>query len=310
MEKIKEFIGDNSFNGNVKLLGYYIDNLFLILKTHLDNEYTSDIEENGRIMLQMLTTKLLAVQNLINGINYSSSTITLNTIVDPTSIAVLTRSIYEMTCVFHLIFRATSNKEEKVIIYSLWCISSLKYRQEFISYVNSENSIQILQQEAKEIEHYIDLIKKQSIYDNLTDDSKIKIDSRIRKKEYKIHFNANSISCLDWKNVYELMGCKVNYFDFLYGYLSLYAHPTYVSVIQFSHLFSLKKKEFLEMTNFNLNNLNSMISIFIADYLFVFNELQTFFNNLPKEDQFILDFKNRLTRNNDYAINQTYKEFY
>jgi len=93
----------------------------------------------------------------------------------------------------------------------------------------------------------------------------------------------------------------------IYSFLSLYAHPSNVSIFQFDQLFRKETMEFKGMSSFMINLASWLLSAFIADFVNLFPQTLAHFNELELEDQVIVDFANRLKRNNNYSINDSYK---
>lgn len=80
--------------------------------------------------------------------------------------------------------------------------------------------------------------------------------------------------------------------DQTYTYFSLYAHPSNVSVFQFSEMFDKEKEDFKEIINFNLKNTFSLYSFFIADYIKLFPDTLEIFEDQPVLNQIIIDHFN------------------
>ena len=82
------------------------------------------------ILFQMVMSKGLAIQKLINGVDYRNPKTGINSnILDPTSLAILTRSQFEAFSIFHNIY--VSNNDQNVIdlLHDIWVVAGLKERQ-------------------------------------------------------------------------------------------------------------------------------------------------------------------------------------
>jgi hypothetical protein len=98
------------------------------------------IEADARVMLQMILSKTLHIKKTFEGITYISpeGKVLLDALIDPTIISVLARNLFETICAFHLIYRNTSSKDERDIVYNLWVVSGLNYRQRFSELTTKE----------------------------------------------------------------------------------------------------------------------------------------------------------------------------
>ena len=114
-------------------------NFFITVVSKESKSSNSEAEREAKIILQMIMTKALHLKSIISGFKYESMRgISLNDIIDPTVVSVLTRNAYEMIALFNLIFRANKKGDERNICYKLWTISGLKYRQGFESVIQTE----------------------------------------------------------------------------------------------------------------------------------------------------------------------------
>lgn len=306
--KVKAILFGKTLEARRELFAITLDELFYILSAHKPFKYGSDVQEGARIMLQMLFSKALSINKLLEGQNYEYKGIKLNTIIDPTPIAVLARNIYEMIATFHLIYVFPKTKEEQLILYSLWRISGLSYRQKFVNSAKSKESQQKFNEEKDEIDHFIKLIEKTNCYQSLPPREQGKIHTFINEKEFKITIESGIVNKLSWQGVSPKMGLPNAYFEEMYTYFSLYAHPSYVSVWHFSTIFDKDNQDFLGMTKFNLDTTNQLLSIFIADYLKYFPELLPAFEKQDSFTQIVINFFNKAIRGVGYTINHEYNK--
>lgn len=92
----------------------YLCRIFFQIVNTQNTETKSRIEYDSTMVLQMMMTKALHLRNTISGISYESNNGNrLNKIIDPTVVASLIRNIYETTGMFNLIYRTTTDPEEK-----------------------------------------------------------------------------------------------------------------------------------------------------------------------------------------------------
>ena len=221
--------------------------------------------------------------------------------------ASLIRNIYETVGLFNLIFRVNRLGDERLIVYNLWVISGLKYRQRFSSLIHSEENRIKLDTEQKNIETYIQEIENTILYKKLDDRNKAKIQNQIKQKEYLLHFVNDQVIILNWKDLYKTIGGKEDFFNNLYTFFSLYTHPSNVAVFQFRDMYLPETKSFVKMTTFNLKYFYMLGSIFVADYIYLFPDSLKTYDALPLMNQIIINFHNTFARGDSSSINDSWK---
>lgn len=209
---------------------------------------------------------------------------------------------------FNLIYRHTKSDQEKLILYNLWVIAGLNYRQKFESVITTPENEQKIKEEKQYIDKLVSDIENTQLYVGLEQKDKDKIQSKIKDKDYKLRFENNKVVFLHWQELSDTMGMKHGLFDKIYTYFSLYSHPSNVAVFQFGDMFNNEDKSFLGLTNYNLKNLYVLLSIFIADYIHLFPAVLKTFESQPLINQLVIDGQNRLLRGDEYSINGTYKQ--
>lgn len=307
----KEFIRLNQLNSIkdcINLIDIYLDFFWEIMKKQQGKEYDSYANKDASIIKQMMFSKLLHIRKNVSGVSYKAKdNSSLNVIVDPTVIATLTRNVYETVAVFNLIYRNSNTTDEKAIIYGLWTISGLKYRQRFISVAKSPDSKNKIKEEQEIIEKIEYEIRSTELYKSLDQKNTEKIEEKIKNKDYKILFNGKNVVFLSWQGMCDVMKLDKELFDDIYTYFSLYSHPTQVSVFQFEQMFNREKSEFIELTRIITKYCISLYSIFIADYIELFPELKTEFEKLHILKQLAINSHNKMLRSNEYSINESWK---
>ncbi len=254
-----------------------------------------------------MLSKLIHIRNLLQGVGFESSKGKLNPIVDPTIIASLVRNIYETVGTFNLIYVHSKNADEKTILYNLWVTAGLKYRQRFVTNSKSQESTEKFEAEKKEIEILIQQIESTSVYKSLTGENQGKIKERIKSKEFRIKFDNNEVKFLGWQDLCDILGFKEGFFDNIYTYFSLNAHPSNVSVFQFRDMFGKDTEAFRELALIDMKFCFTMFSAFVADYLSVFPNIKETFEKQTIRDQILLNFYNRMMRGDSYSINDAWK---
>lgn len=254
----------------------------------------------------MIFTKIAHIKEIAKGIEYiANDGSTLNKIIDPTLIASNTRNLYETISMFNLIYIKPDSEDGKKILYNLWVIAGLKYRQRFENIITKDKNKEKFEKE--EIKALISEIENTKLYSNLNPKEQKKIKQKIREKDYKIKIENNKVTPLSWQSSSTEMGFKMDSLNNIYTYFSLYSHPSNVSVFQFSDMFNKGNESFIEAANFNLNTFFMFLSVFIADYIKLFPDVLNIYESLPQIDQIIINSNNRLVRGPEYSINNEHK---
>lgn len=208
-------------------------------------EKATEEELCAQCFLQMIITKIKSVQKLGEGIDLLISE-SNHKIYDPSIMAIIQRSIYEMTTLFYYLFVVPDNIEERRILYLLWRIKGLYNKLNISNVPDIHKSAQ--EQVKKEISIYI-----KSIEDNV---AKINITTKAKDKLFKI-VKHESFSACGFEFIKDATGKikdieKIKYgdekrddvilgkngFPLYYRYLSSFVHPSYIGVEQFGTMFN------------------------------------------------------------------------
>ena len=287
----------------------FLEHLWNIMNEYHRKKVETYAHKDAVMMNQMMFTKLTHLKVLLKGVGYTGADgQKLNDIIDPTIVASLVRNVFETSALFNLLFRQTQSEEELLIIYNLWSIAGLKYRQRFESIAQSEESKDKLTEEEKQIANLIKQVKDNDKYKSLDPSSRKKIDTNIEKKDFRIVFDGNRVkSYSSWQDLCDVMKLKKEIFDHVYTYFSLYSHPSQVSVFQFETMFDKESEAFKNLTALNFKYCFSFLSVFIADYIYLFPDAKTIFDKLSLEKQIAINSFNKMLRGNDYSINEEWK---
>ncbi len=290
------------------LFEIFLEHLWNVINDHHEDKVYSYANKDAKILNQMMFTKLTHLKKLVEGVGYTAKNgDKLNDIVDPTIVASLTRNIFETVSIFNLIFRNTKNEDEKAIIYGLWVSSGLKYRQRFQQIASTPENKQKIADEQKQIDQIEKEIKDTTLYKSLDSKNQSKIEEKIKQKDFKIRFEGKDVVYLAWQDMCDVMNLNKDIFDNIYTYFSLYAHPSQVSVFQFETMFSKENEEFKQLTTLNLKYCFSIMSVFIADYIYLFPQVKGTFEKLEIHKQVALNAHNKMLRGNEYSINEAWK---
>ncbi len=282
---------------------------FLITVIHENRINPNNIVEGeATLIFQMIMSKTLCIKSILKGVSFSSKKNISIKIIDPSVLAVLIRNTYETVSMFNLIYRVNNAGDERTIVYNLWSIAGLKYRQRFEHVINSEETAHKFQTEQETISSLILEIEGTALYQSLDEWDKEKVKHQIKKKDYLIRFENSKVIVLHWQELCNTMGCNEDFFKTIYTYFSLYAHPSNVSVFQFGEMFHEGMQESIGMANLNMQYFFMFLSIFISDYIELFPKILETFNRLELLDQLLINSHNIVARGLEYSINDSYKK--
>lgn len=291
-----ESIADS--NQNLEILA---EALFKLIEENAKEPYTTQQDNEAKLIVQMVATKLLSLKEMLKGISYDNGKgFRLNNIIDPTVIAGVVRIIYETISMFNIIYVIPNSSDERVILYNLWVIAGLKYRQRF-QLTTPENS-QKQTDEADTIKTLIDEIHNTGLYQSNVGNFQSATDRMIKDKDYKILFENGKGRILSWQDISIHMGLDSALSDSMYTYYSFYSHPSNVSVFQFRDLFA-STTSFIRMSLFNAEHAIKLISHFIASFIEYSPKALTYFEALPLLHQVIINYHASLIRKQKNPIN-------
>ncbi|MGN6402326.1 MAG: hypothetical protein ACTHMD_17840 [Flavisolibacter sp.] len=293
-----------------ELIGIYSNFMMLVIQNHHSESLNSRVEGHGKLILQMMMTKTIAINSLLNGLSFKATDGSkLDKLLDPVIFGVLIRNVYETAAMFNLIYKTPCSPDEKLIMYNLWVIAGLSYRQRFSTDARTEENKKKVQDDKNQIDQLILEIRNTDLYKSLDQKNLQKIENKIKEKDYLMKFKNGQVVYLSWANMLEVFQvAKPGLFENTYTYLSLYAHPSNVSVFQFGEMFSDKNTGSLGMTKLGLVYFFNFLSFFASDFVHVFEYTKRTFDELPILDQILIDFPNKMFRGDDYTINESWKK--
>lgn len=298
--------GFNNFDIQVEILDMFIQCFWDIMEKHRKDKVNGEREREAKLVLQMMFSKLLHLKKWLEGINFKSRSRNsgINDFIDPTIISALVRNIFELVCLFHLVYRIPETEDEKQILYKLWVIAGLKYRQNFTDVAFSKESQEKAAKERLAIDQLISEIENTSLFQNMDERNQEKIRNRIKAKDYKIKIIDNKVKFLSWQDIANEFTTSAgsDVFKRMYTYFSLNSHPSNVSVFQFKDMFK-NENETMKMIVFNLKFALNFSSIFLADLIKMFPTMLLTFERKTTLEQALLNFNNRLLRGDFYSIN-------
>jgi hypothetical protein len=302
-QEVGRLLKTDDLNALQDMLTILSESLFTIFMEHGKTKSSDQSVNEGKLIAQMVFTKLLNLKKLLTGVDFKSrnGTILPNT-VDPTVIAPLVRNLYETVAMFHLVYLSGHSMDEKTVIYKLWVIAGLKYRQRLATKLSSPENQQKQADELKTINNLIAEIHQSALYKNLPLKEQEKLDQMIKKKDYKLSISDNVVAFHSWEDLIGIMNLKPSVAKEMYTYLSLYGHPSNVSVFQFRDLFRSKEHS-IKLSMFNVSYAVMLTSIFIGDYLKVFPECQSIFDTFPIQEQVAINMYHLIMKADSVPIN-------
>ena len=295
------------------LIRVFNDYFLLVIRKHRPNGVSSQALADAKIIHQMIFSKLLHIEKLVEGVNINLKG-SGRTIIDPMIIASLVRGVYETVCLFHLVYTLPDSEEKHNLVYLLWKSAGLKHRQKFIPTVDAaieklkDNQEEVrkvksqLENERKECEKIKKKIESSDLFKSLSEKSQKQIHTQLKQKDYKVRFDNLDVKPLSWQEVSETMNLKNDLFGGIYTYFSFYAHPSHISVNQFNDIYLEGGKAAKSLLAQNMRHFFTLISIFVADYIKLFPEVMEIYKSQTPENQSILDFLNVLMRGADFTI--------
>lgn len=296
----------DSVEKSIELMSIFHEFLFLVIRKHHNDKVYTQPKADAKIVLQMVFTKSMHINKLLESVGFQSKDGgKLNPIIDPTVIASLVRNLYETVCLFHLIYTLPDSEDKHNIVYLLWVSSGLKYRQRFSATLPT--NLEKLEHEAKAIESIKAQVEALGFFKSLSEQNQKKILTKLKEKDFKICFEGDEVKFLSWQSITETMNLRNDLFDQIYTYFSLYSHPSNVAVFQFEDMFKVEDEAFKSLTMTSMKFCFSLFSIFIADYIKLFPEIQETYNSLDIQDQILINFHNHMMRPEEFSINDSWK---
>lgn len=285
-----------------------IDTAFKILNpVHLKIAGNMRTEQNqdAMILFQMAVSKSLAIISLIDGVQYKNRTTGASkTILDPTSIAAITRTQFEAFSTFHNIYNSNSNQDVIDLLHDIWVISGLKERQKGIEPSRTEFKL-IAEKEKIIIDKLLIRIRNNSIFQSEAKEKQDKILEWIDKRKFEVAYRNSKLVLLSQKDMYVNAGVN-NDFENQYSILSCFVHPSYISVLQFGQMFEKDFNEEHALTFLNISRI--IVSMLIVEYCNYFPIAKEEFEKLPKLDQLLVYIDNKTFRSKNSFSIEVWKE--
>jgi hypothetical protein len=289
-----------------KLEAYHrvYDTAFKILNVvhqKIDGNLRTAQNQDAMILFQMAVSKSLAIMSLVDGLQYKNSENGNSAIIlDPTSIAVLTRTQFEAFSTFHTIFNSSNNQDVITFLHTVWVIAGLKERQNGNLPEHPEFQLKA-KKELDIIDKLIINVKTNPIFLNHAIERQSKILDWIEKGKFEMAFRNNNIVLLSQKELFTNAGVNKN-FENQYSILSWYIHPSYISVLQFGQMFEKKFNEEQAYTFLHISRI--ILSMLIIEYCTYFPIAREEFEKQSQIDQLLVYIDNKTYRSeHKFSVN-------
>jgi hypothetical protein len=261
--------------------------------------------QDAMILFQMAISKGLAIQTLINGVQYKNrESGSSNRIIDPTPIAAITRTQFEAFSTFHNIYNSSTDQNVINLLHDIWVIAGLKERQKGFDSEHPKHLIKA-QKENDEIEKLIIRVKENPVFLNETKEKQVKIIEWINKRKFEISYRNNKLVLLPHIDMFINAGVN-KMFEKQYSMLSWFVHPSNLSVMQFGQMF--EKNFNKEQTYTFLHISRIIISMLIVEYCTYFPIAKEEFLKLPKIDQLLVYFDNKTYRSENHFSIEAWRD--
>ncbi|MBQ6083148.1 MAG: hypothetical protein IJK92_02170 [Bacteroidales bacterium] len=299
-ETNKKLIFCDTLDDSKNYFDIMVDGLFSLFRSTNPRFSKSDYEANAKYMLQMFFTKCLSIKHLLEGVNYdyknSKEVYSFRSLMDFPSLLSLTRDLYEALCVFELIYIYPKKEEHHIIMYNLYVIQGLSERQKYYSEEYKEakdlelDLIEKARQQIKNTCFYLQHKECQKQLDYIMNECPTCWRS-IDENRTPI------IKKFNQENDYTLFGIKEGVFKDLYSYLSVYAHPTYLSVLQYKDAFRIEDNRSQMLACNAIRNAIVIMSFYISDYCGLFPDCEEVLNEFNIEKKLLIGFYDDVFRN-------------
>lgn len=276
---------------------------FLVNEAHAALKPTDRNEQvnDALIVFQMVLGKGLAMKKLIGGLDFDNSVNgnRMRGLVDPTTIAVLTRTQFEAFANFHNIYNSSDDSKLRDLLYDMWVISGLKARQATVNGEMLEEHKAKAELEKQKIDRIRTAILENPYYLALDTEQQKWFRERIKKRDFELLYKDGTFTKPGWRELYLSAGVR-DVFMNQYSLLSLSTHPSNVSVFQYAQMFERGFNE--EMAYTFLSQSTIIMAFMISEYCKYFPQAKAKFTELPEMHQMIVDSNNGNLRGREYEV--------
>lgn len=287
-EEFDTLYNPNNIPNCRRYLGVVLDAYFVMMGTQRPIVHSAR-EQYAQIILQMFFTKGLAASKLLGGISYSHRDMSLNSIIDHTSLFIIARNICETLTAFELICMLPDTEEKRTIMENLFESSGYKYRLRLYS-----PEMQMAHKEQYESEKEIVRNAKQAIiktnyFNTLSAAQQKEFKKLLQRKKYQVALSDGEFRELSWQEAVSSYVAPNGLFDNIYTYFSLQTHPSIIAMNQFNQAFEKENPEYPHLCITATLYILSFMSMFLQEYISIFLAARAIYD---KQDE---DIKNLLT---------------
>lgn len=320
-EKYMRLSQPQSYNDSLEAYKTVLDSaMWLSKSTHdaIPTEQRTESLKDAMILFQMSMTKGIAIKALAESLNYYNEIgdFSIPELIDPMSIAALTRTQYEAYSTFHNIFNSNNNDDVEHFLYDSWVLAGLKERQRFPVEIDESElefapayKIEIAKKvkfERDQIDSILDALYNNPIYINMSEGERKVLDNHLKKRVFQFEFKNNNFVKTDWLSMFLKTGVK-ELFKPLYSIMSLSTHPSNVSVFQYGQMFEDGSYKNNTMTLLKMSE--KIMCFFIADFCAYISEAKQEYQKLPDLNKVIIETSNNYMRTGDFVLSNTLDKF-
>jgi len=314
---LKEFMeGDfnrftfpETLNDALLALQIATDSAFVILGRAIGKDAKDEMLHDAHHLAQIMVLRSATILRLGDAKGYQNATDpkhSLKPTLDPASIWGLVRAQYELFAAFNNIFIQHTSAERDVL-YKLWVISGLKYRQHFrkplrddrIPHELAPELLAKADAELKSIEHLMQKVQQSATYQGLSQEKQLELNEAMKKKEFKFFFKAGVPIKQAWHELFNRTIASEIFAPF-YTYMSLWSHPSNVSAFSFKDMYSNGEAE--GQVSMAVNFAGFLLAFLLRDKMSLFPECRAAFEDLPPPHQVLLDGWNEWFRGTEMRI--------
>lgn len=273
-----------------ELLNIFSQFFTSLVETQPGQSIQSDAGMLTMRVLKQLALKTLTAKRIIDGIPYHTRKGVNINLIDYSSLIALVREVYEMVCIFEVVFVLPDDLEKKRILYNLFKMQGFSERQKYDALPKDNRERK--EYEQLEIRRMAEDIRSTKFYNSLDHVNKQKLDNHIKTCNHKLVLGRDgSVGKVNYETAPSLFNVKEKCYKNIYSFISLHAHPSYISLLQMGFE-TPDKRECGYLVGTATTYLCLLLSFFIPDYCTISSCAMDIFNKLDITTKFVLGFQN------------------
>lgn len=245
-----------------RFLKVLIDLYIEIYKRTYQEQICNEQRMHAQMIMQMYITKAIAVDKLLDGLTFSTSTIRLNNIIDHTLLFMIARNMCEYMSAYELIHIFPDTKEKHSILCRLFECSCYKYRMKLYSDSMKETYHEQYIEEQQILDQCKQTIFTSNYYTKLPNKEQNKL-----KNSYQSILCDDFVKNVSWQEILSYYVKSNGIFDNIYNYFSINTHPSIIAMQQFDQAFAKENPEYERLCLVALRYIISFMSMFLQEYL-------------------------------------------